>query len=131
MQSPLWGITQWFCKGGGQVNENELSRMIVDSAIEVHRVLGGPGLLESVYEEALAWELSGRGFCVERQYELPVIYKGNLLGTPLRIDLLVERQVVVEVKATSNFNPIFESQCASPFPRADITSTISPPRWTG
>jgi GxxExxY protein len=92
------------------VNENELSRMIVDAAVEVHRVLGGPGLLECVYEEAFAWELSSRGLSVERQYELPVNYKGNLLGSPLRLDLLVNRHVVVEVKATSNFNPIFESQ---------------------
>ncbi len=49
------------------MDENEISRVIVDSAIEVHKTLGGPGLLESVYEEALAWELVSRGLSVERQ----------------------------------------------------------------
>ncbi len=89
---------------------NEISKCIVDAAIEVHRNLGRPGLLENVYEEALAWELSQRGFMVERQILVPIIYKGNELGSPLRLDLLIEKSVVVEVKATSNYNPIFEAQ---------------------
>jgi GxxExxY protein len=89
---------------------NEISKCIVDAAIEVHRNLGGPGLLENVYEEALAWELLHRGFIVERQQLVPITYKGNELGSPLRLDLLVEKSIVVEVKATSNYNPIFEAQ---------------------
>jgi len=89
---------------------NEISKSILDAAIEVHRSLGGPGLLENVYEEALAWELLQRGFMVERQLLVPIIYKGNELGSPLRLDLLIEKSVVVEVKATSNYNPIFEAQ---------------------
>lgn len=92
------------------MTENELSRIIVDSAIEVHRTLGGPGLIESVYEEALAWELASRGLCVERQIEVPISYKGNLLATPLRLDLLVNASVIIEVKAVSVYNRIFESQ---------------------
>lgn len=68
------------------MNENELSKYIVDSAIEVHRVLGGPGLLEAVYEEALAWELEQRGFSVERQLEVPLRYKGAQLASPLRLE---------------------------------------------
>jgi GxxExxY protein len=85
---------------------NDISKCIVDAAIEVHRNLGGPGLLENVYEEALAWELLQRGFMIERQLLVPIIYKGNELGSPLRLDLLIEKSVVVEVKATSNYNPI-------------------------
>jgi len=87
-----------------------LSKHIVECAIEVHRTLGGPGLLESVYEEALAWELGQRGIKVDRQLIVPVTYKGHLLTTPLRIDLLVEKIVIVEAKATTTYNAIFESQ---------------------
>ena len=90
--------------------ENQLSAHIVDCAIEVHRNLGGPGLLESVYEEALAWELSQRGFVVGRQLSVPVSYKGNKLAVPLRLDLLVENLVIVEVKAVSLYNSLFEAQ---------------------
>ena len=59
------------------MEENEISREVVDAAIEVHRTLGGPGLLESVYEEALAYELKLRGYEVRRQVAVPVIYKGK------------------------------------------------------
>jgi len=58
------------------MNENEISRIIVESAIEAHRVLGGSGLLESVYEEAIAFEIRQRGLIVERQLPVPIIYKG-------------------------------------------------------
>ncbi|HEY3231640.1 MAG TPA: GxxExxY protein [Roseiflexaceae bacterium] len=92
------------------MTENEISRYIVDCAIEVHRTLGGPGLLESVYEEALAWELQERRLLVERQISVPIIYKGQRLAIPLRLDLLVEKLVIVEVKATTAYNPIFEAQ---------------------
>ncbi len=92
------------------MDENEISRIIVDSAIEVHRTLGGPGLLESVYEEALAWELQSRQLRVQRQMEVGLTYKGLSLGTPLRLDLLVEDRVIVEVKAVVLYNKIFESQ---------------------
>ena len=92
------------------MTENEISRVIYECAIEVHRTLGGPGLLESVYEEALAWELNQRGLDIKRQLSLPIDYKGNKLGSPLRIDLLVNDKVVVECKATSEYNSIFEVQ---------------------
>jgi GxxExxY protein len=92
------------------MDENEISRVIVQSAIEVHRTLGGPGLLESVYEEALAWELTSRGLTVERQKSVPIVYKGHTLATPLRLDLLVNGQVIVECKATTQYNDIFEVQ---------------------
>lgn len=89
---------------------NELSRIIVVSAIEVHKTLGGPGLLEGVYEEALCWELKEHGVVVERQIEVPVAYKGHNLCYPLRLDLLVDRRIIVEVKSVAQYNPIFESQ---------------------
>jgi len=92
------------------VNENELSKIIVESAIEVHRNLGGPGLLEGVYEEALAWELIQRNVLLERQLIVPIVYKGNSLATPLRLDMLVENKVVIEVKSVSQYNSIFEAQ---------------------
>ncbi|MBK7178593.1 MAG: GxxExxY protein [Chloroflexi bacterium] len=76
-----------------------MSYQIIGAAIEVHRALGGPGLLESVYEEALVWELTQQGLCVERQLELPIQYKGHQLASPLRVDLLVEKLVIVENKA--------------------------------
>jgi GxxExxY protein len=92
------------------VTENEISRVVVQSAIEVHRTLGGPGLLESVYEEALAWEVARRGVSVERQRLVPIQYKGAMLSTPLRLDLLVGGKVIVECKAMSEYSAIAEAQ---------------------
>jgi GxxExxY protein len=92
------------------MRENEISKHIVECAIEVHRTLGGPGLLESVYEEALGWELEQRGLLVERQVEVPVVYKEHLLAAPLRLDMRIEKLVIVENKATTNYNTIYESQ---------------------
>jgi GxxExxY protein len=90
--------------------ENQIGYSIVSAAIEVHRTLGGPGLLESVYEEALVWELRQRELCVERQIDVPIKYKTQMLAHPLRLDLLVEGLVIVECKATNNYNPIYEAQ---------------------
>jgi GxxExxY protein len=90
--------------------ENAISRIIVDAAIEVHRTLGGPGLLESVYEEALVHELQLRGLKVERQKLVPIRYKAIALATPLKLDILVESCVIVECKAVVDFNDIFLSQ---------------------
>jgi len=92
------------------MNENEISRIIVLAAIEVHRTLGGPGLLESVYEEALVWELRHQGLTVERQKSVPIVYKGHTLATSLRLDLLVNGLVIVECKATTQYNSVFEAQ---------------------
>ena len=92
------------------LDENALSGEILLAAIEAHRTLGGPGLLESVYEEALAWELTSAGLQVRRQHELPIRYKGQTLATPLRIDLLVEDLVIVECKSVAQYNDIFAVQ---------------------
>jgi single-stranded-DNA-specific exonuclease len=77
------------------IGENRISGTIVDAAIEVHRTLGGPGLLESIYREALAVELLKRGLEVQREKEVPIMYKGARLNDPLRLDLLVENCVIV------------------------------------
>jgi GxxExxY protein len=92
------------------VNENEISKVIVDSAIEVHRELGRPGLIESVYEEAMREELLRRGMKVGRQLQVPIVYKGKVLGTPLRLDLKVNDLVLVDNKAVTEWNSIFEAQ---------------------
>jgi GxxExxY protein len=92
------------------MTENEIAKIIVDAAIEVHRELGGPGLLEDVYEEALAEELRLRGLLVERQLPVRINYKGRVLSKPLRLDMKVEKLVLVDNKAVSEWNPIFEAQ---------------------
>ena len=92
------------------MTENEIARVIVDAAIEVHRELGGPGLLEDVYEESLAEELRLRGLRVERQIPVRINYKGRVLSKPLRLDLRVENLVLVDNKAVAEWNPVFEAQ---------------------
>ena len=82
---------------------------VIAAAIEVHRELG-PGLLESVYEAAMDIELRLRGLKVERQVDVPMIYKGESLGSSFRVDLLVERQLVVELKAVERLAPIHTAQ---------------------
>ncbi len=89
--------------------EDELTHKIIGAAIEVHRCLG-PGLLESVYELALVHELTSRAILVHRQVEVPVTYKGVVLGQPLRIDLLVEDSVVVEIKSVDVILPVHSAQ---------------------
>ena len=84
--------------------------MILDSAIAVHKEIGGPGVLESYYETALACELRLRGLKVETQKQVPIVYKGHRIGEPYRLDMLVEDKVIVECKATETNNPIFASQ---------------------
>ncbi len=92
------------------MEDNDIGKEVLDAAITVHRTLGGPGLLESVYQDALAYELAQRGFKVEKEVHVPVVYKGVVVGDPLRIDLLVEGRVVVECKATDKDNPILAIQ---------------------
>ena len=86
----------------------ETTEKIISCAIEVHKTLG-PGLLESLYEEALAYEFELRGIKYERQKKIGVSYKGKEIGHH-RIDFLVEDQVIVELKAVESMNRIFEAQ---------------------
>ena len=92
------------------MTENELSHVILGAAIEVHRVLGGPGLLEQVYEECLCRELEGRGLTVQRQVGVSILYKGHKVAKSLVLDILVEGAVIIEVKAVEKHNPLFCSQ---------------------
>jgi GxxExxY protein len=96
--------------GDFALSENEISRHIVACAIEAHRTLGGPGLLESIYEQALIGELKKRNLPVSGQVRLPILYKGHAMEPHLRIDLVVGTKVTVECKATTAFNSIFEAQ---------------------
>jgi GxxExxY protein len=91
---------------------NGLTEAILGAAIEVHRHLG-PGLLESTYESCLLFELNQRGLSVERQKELPVVYKGNRIDCGYRVDLLINGLVVVELKAVDKLLPIHEAQLHS------------------
>ncbi len=88
---------------------NTISEKIIGAAIEVHRTLG-PGLLESAYESCLAYELALRGIAFQRQQALPVQYKGVEVDCGFRLDLIVEKQVIVELKAVERFQPIHEAQ---------------------
>jgi len=90
--------------------EDQISRHIVDSVIGVHRNLGGPGLLESVYEDALVWELNQHDLIFERQVALPIFYKGITLSSHFRISLVIDGKVIVECKAVSTYNSIFKAQ---------------------
>ena len=89
------------------VSENEIARVTVDAAVEVHRTLGGPGLLEKLYEEALVHELRLRRLQVERQVPVPVLYKGLRLSSDLRVDIVVEGIVLVECKAAEENHSVF------------------------
>jgi GxxExxY protein len=88
---------------------NEITQKIIGCAIEVHRYLG-PGLLESAYEECLAFELKKEGLNFRRQQSTPVVYKDIKLECGYRIDLLVEESIVLELKVVDEFNPVHEAQ---------------------
>jgi GxxExxY protein len=88
---------------------NKTTEAVIGAAIEVHKHLG-PGLLESAYEECLCHELSLRNILFKRQVLLPVIYKGTKLDCGYRIDLLVNDEVIVELKAVDGISPIHEAQ---------------------
>lgn len=89
--------------------ENHLASVIVDCCYQIHVELG-PGLLESVYEEILFLELSERGFQVERQKQLPVIWKGKTLNLGFRTDLIVENKVIIEIKSVLEIHPVYKKQ---------------------
>lgn len=91
------------------MTDNEITYEIRGAIFDVYNELG-PGLLESVYEEALVFELKKLGLEVVRQMEVPVMYKGNELKTALRLDLLVENRVIVELKSVEEMRPVFAKQ---------------------
>jgi GxxExxY protein len=91
------------------MTDNEITYQIRGAIYDVYKNLG-PGLLESVYEEALVYELEKRGLTVERQKEVSIQYDGHVLKTPLRLDLLVEGRVVVELKSVREMQDVFWKQ---------------------
>jgi GxxExxY protein len=93
-----------------EVIENLLSEQVLDAAIEVHRALGGPGLLESLYEDALFYELRLRKIPAVSQVQVPVSYKNFKLRDPMRLDILVDNKVIIEVKATENVSAVHKAQ---------------------
>jgi GxxExxY protein len=93
-----------------EIIENLLSEQVLDAAIEVHRTLGGPGLLESLYEDALFYELRLRKIPALSQVQVPVTYKNFKLRDPMRLDILVDNKVIIEVKATENVSAVHKAQ---------------------
>lgn len=91
------------------MSENEISYKIINAAIELHKTLG-PGLLESVYENALAYDLREMGLNVKTQVPMPLVYKEVKQDVGYRIDLLVENKVIIEVKAVENLAPVHFAQ---------------------
>lgn len=91
------------------MSENDLSKIIVNSCYQIHKELG-PGLFESVYEECLHFELIQQGLSVQRQKELPVIYKSLKMELGFRTDLIVENKVIVEIKSIEAIAPVHQKQ---------------------
>ncbi len=91
---------------------NRLSNLILKCSIEVHKEMG-PGLLESIYENCLAKELNNLNIQAKRQVHLPLIYKGDALDKHFKIDLLVENEIIIEIKSTDHMIPVFEAQLIS------------------
>lgn len=89
--------------------ENEITYQVRGAIYDVYKNLG-PGLLESVYEEVMAYELQKRGLKVDRQKEVPILYDGHVLKSHLRVDLLVEDKVVVELKSVREMQDVFWKQ---------------------
>ena len=94
------------------VELDKIGRKIVDAAYTIHKNLG-PGLLEKVYELCFCHELTKRGLAYQRQKDIPIVYDGLQFDEGLRLDVLVEEQVVCELKALENVNPVWEAQILS------------------
>ena len=94
------------------MHENDIAREVVDASMKVHTALG-PGLLESIYEAAMAYELEQRGFSVQRQLPVDVSYDGHPLGLGFKADLLVNAKMLIERKAVETMKPLFQRQTLS------------------
>ena len=98
-----------FHKGNLTMNENDISKIIIGCAIEVHKKLG-PGLLESAYQECLYYELKQAGLKVQKEKPMPIVYKEVKLDHGYRIDLLVENKVVIEIKIVEALTDVHTAQ---------------------
>lgn len=106
-------------KNQTNLTENEISKIVLDSAIKVHRALG-PGLLESAYKECLAYELRKRGLFVEVEKPLPLVYEEVHLEIGYRVDILVNRKVIIETKAVEALNDVYLAQTLTYIKLSDI-----------
>lgn len=88
------------------MTENDISKIIVDTCFHIHKEIG-PGCLESVYEEILFFELTNKGFFVERQKAIPVIWKNLKMEMGFRADLIIENKVIIELKSVEILAPVF------------------------
>jgi len=91
------------------MTENELAAIVVDTSVNIHRQLG-PGLLESAYEAVLVYELGRRGLMIERQVPIPLIWKDMIVEDSYRIDVLVEKRLIVELKSVEKVLPVHKKQ---------------------
>ena len=101
------------------MHENEISRHIVDSAFQIHTTLG-PGLLESVYEEVMYYELTNRGLKVKRQIGIPVFYNAIKMELGFRADLIVENKVIIELKSVESIAPVHQKQLLTYLKLSDL-----------
>ena len=105
-----------------ELEDKELSSCVIDSAIKVHKTLG-PGFIEAFYEEALCIELSAALIPYERQKSIMISYQGNVIGEH-RLDLLIDRKLVVELKAVAQLDPIHFSILRSYLKATDVSSDL-------
>lgn len=101
------------------MTENEIARIIVDKCYHIHVELG-PGLLESVYEEVLYYELNQEGLNVKRQQDLPVFYKDLKMDVGFRTDLIVENKIIIELKSVEKIAPVHQKQLLTYLKIADL-----------
>ena len=92
--------------------EEAIGKAVVNAAFKVHKALG-PGLLEKVYEACVEYELKKAGFNVKRQVKIPIVYDGITFDEGLRLDLLIDDLIIVELKAVDTINPVWEAQIIS------------------
>ena len=97
---------------------NRLSKQVLEASLEVHKIMG-PGLLESVYEACLMKELEIRGIKAASQVRVPLVFKGHELDKDYRIDIFVEKEIIIELKAVATMLPVHEAQIISYLKLAD------------
>lgn len=103
----------------GSMKEQDLSYKIIGIALELHKNLG-PGLLESSYENALAYDLRSAGFEVRQQHPMPFFYKEMKMDVGYRLDLLVENKIIIEVKSVENLAPVHFAQLLTYLKLSDL-----------
>ena len=119
---PVGGIQRRGAENA-EAPQREVTEKIIGAAIEVHRLMG-PGLLESVYQQSMQVELSLRGIQFEPQKAVPLVYKGQVMAAPLKLDLLVEQKVIVEIKAVTALDPIHSVQLLTYLRLTGLTSGL-------